>query len=117
MTNIDAIVRPLDKVGLEATQAPSLIIVNESGSRKSLMILPFQDLSPTGDNGWFADGIVSELISALSNIKTLRLVDIEITKEFKTYRGQLTAYAKEMNIRYFVQGDVRKFGDQIKIAA
>jgi TolB-like protein/Flp pilus assembly protein TadD len=85
--------------------------------RKSLMILPFDDLSPTGDNGWFADGIVSELISALSNVKSIRIADNQATKEFKKYNGQLTNYAREMNYRYFVQGDVRKFGDQIKISA
>jgi adenylate cyclase len=85
--------------------------------RKSLMILPFEDLSPTGDNGWFADGIASELISALSNVKSIRIADNQATKEFKGYKGQLTTYAREMNYRYFVQGEVRKFGDQIKISS
>jgi TolB-like protein/Tfp pilus assembly protein PilF len=85
--------------------------------RKSLMILPFEDLSPTGDNGWFADGIVSELISALSNVKSIRIADNQATKEFKKYNGLLTTYAREMNYRYFVQGDVRKFGDSIKITS
>jgi adenylate cyclase len=80
------------------------------------MILPFEDLSPTADNQWFADGIVSEMISALSNVKALRLADNQATKEFRQYHGQLTTYAHTMNIRYFVQGDVRKFGDNIKIS-
>jgi len=60
---------------------------------------------------------VSELINALSNVKALRLMDAQTTKEFKKYNGHLTTYAKEMGIRYFVQGDVRKFGDQIKISS
>ncbi len=81
------------------------------------MILPFEDLSPTADNQWFADGIVSEMISALSNVKAIRIADNQATKEFRSYHGQLTTYAHTMNIRYFVQGDVRKFGDQIKISS
>jgi adenylate cyclase len=85
--------------------------------RKTLMILPFEDLSPTGDNEWFSDGIASELISAISNVRSIRIADNQATKEFKKYHGQLTTYAKEMNFRYFVQGDVRKFGDNIKITA
>ena len=117
MTNIDAIIRAIGALGLEATQAPTLKIVKETDGRKSLMILPFDDLSPTADNGWFADGIVSELINALSNVKALKLADAQTTKEFKSFRGHLTTYAREMQIRYFVQGDVRKFGDQIKISA
>lgn len=116
MTNIDAIIRALGKLGLEATGAPQAPkIAKESDGKRSLMILPFEDLSPTGDNEWFADGIASELISTLSKVKALRVADPQATKEFKSYRGQLPIYAKEMSIRYFVQGDVRKFGDSIKI--
>ena len=117
MTNIDSIIRALGKLGLEATQSPTMKLVKETDGRKSLMILPFEDLSPTGDNGWFADGLASELISALSNVKALRVADAQATKEFKKYNGQLTTYAREMNIRYFVQGDVKKFGDSIKITS
>lgn len=117
MTSIDAIIRALGRLGLDATQAPSMTIVRETDSRKSLMILPFEDMSPTGDNGWFADGIVSEMITALSNVKALRVADARVTKEFKAYNGQLATYARAMNIRYFVQGDVRKFGDKIKITS
>ncbi len=117
MTNIDSIIRALGKLGLEATKAPTLKLIKETPGKKSLMILPFEDLSPTADNGWFADGIVSEMISALSNVKALHLMDAQATKEFKKYQGQLTTYASTMQIRYFVQGSVRKFGDQIKITA
>lgn len=80
------------------------------------MILPFEDLSPTGDNAWFADGIATELIGALAHVKTLRVADQHATKDYKRYQGSLPHYAKETAIRYFVQGSVRKFGDQIKIA-
>jgi adenylate cyclase len=114
MTNIDAIIRAL---GFEATQAPTMKLVKETDGRKSLMILPFEDLSPTADNGWFADGIVSEMISLLSNVKALKLTDAQTTKEFKNFKGHLAVYAREMGIRYFVQGDVRKFGDAIKITS
>ncbi len=124
MTNIDAIIRALEKLGLEAISAPSYQIIKpekelhtriSTDDRKSLMILPFEDLSPTADNEWFTNGIVSELIQSLSVVKALRVMDAQTTKEFKTYKGHLTIYAKEMRVRYFVQGDVRKFGDQIKI--
>ncbi len=117
MTNIDAVIRALGKLGLAATQAPSIKLVHETDARKSLMILPFEDMSPTGDNGWFADGIASELITALSNVKSLRVSDQQATKDYKRYQGTLPTFAKEMAIRYFIQGDVRKFGDNIKITS
>jgi len=117
LTNIDSVIRALDKLGLQATSTPTFKVVKGTDSRKTLMILPFEDLSPTADNQWFADGIVSEMISSLSNVKALRLIDAQTTKEFRNYRGHLALYAKEMGIRYFVQGDVRKFGDTIKITS
>ncbi len=117
MTNIDAVIRALGKLGLAATQAPSVKLVKETDARQSLMILPFEDMSPTGDNGWFADGIASELITALSNVKSLRVSDQQATKDYKRYQGTLPNFAKEMGIRYFIQGDVRKFGDNIKITS
>jgi adenylate cyclase len=116
MTNIDAIIRALGKLGLEATQAPILKLVKETDTRKSLMILPFEDLSPTADNAWFADGLATELIGALSLLKALRVADQQATKDYKRYQGSLPNYAKEMAIRFFVQGSVRKFDDQIKIS-
>jgi adenylate cyclase len=119
VTNIDAIIRTLKKVGLVAIPnlTPAVKLVKVKGKRKSLMILPFEDISPAGDNQWFADGIVTELIGVLTNIKSLRVTDQQTTKEYKSYKGQLVVFAREMNIRYFVQGSIRKFGDQIKISS
>ena len=84
--------------------------------RKTLIVLPFEDLSPGNDNGWFADGLTGELIDALSHIKALRLTDRKTSLDFKGVRGKTRDIAKEYNIRYFIEGSVRKFGDQIKIS-
>jgi TolB-like protein len=117
MSNIDSVLRALSKFGLETSKPPELKIVKEKDGKKSLMICPFEDLSPTADNQWFADGIVTELIGALSHVKLLRLTDPQTTKEFRNYRGPLANYAREMSIRYFVQGSIRKMGEQLKIMA
>lgn len=111
--DFDAIVRAISGA---ARPSPTIRPQQPIDDRKSLMILPFEDLSPTADNAWFADGIVNELISSLSHVKAIRVTDQQTTKEYKTYKGHLISYAKEMKIRYFLQGDVRKFGDQIKIS-
>lgn len=114
IADFDAIVRAITGSTQAERPKKSSKPVDE---RKSLMILPFDDLSSTGDNQWFADGIVSEMISALSYVKALRVTDAATTKDFRRYHGTLPVYAAEMNIRYFVQGDVRKFGDNIKISS
>ncbi|MEP7236073.1 MAG: TIR domain-containing protein, partial [Ignavibacteriota bacterium] len=115
--NIDSILQAVGSERSTSSEPKIIAPPADPDPRKSLMILPFEDLSPSADNGWFADGIVSEMISSLSNVKALRLADAQSTKEFKSFKGQLSTYAKEMKIRYFVQGDVRKFGEQIKISS
>ena len=85
-------------------------------SRKSLMILPFEDLSSAQDNGWFADGIVSELLSVLGYVKALRLIDWNTSKEFKLRKVPTATLAKELDVRYFLEGQVRKIGPMIKVS-
>lgn len=117
MTNIDGIIRALGKLGIEATGAPvAPKIVKESDGKKSLMILPFEDLSPTGDNQWFTDGMASELISVLSKLKSLRVIDWNTSKLFRERRMKTIELARDLDARYFIEGQVRKFGDQLKIS-
>jgi TolB-like protein len=116
MSNIDAVIRALGKLGLEATGAPQAPkIVKEQSDRKSLMILPFEDLSPTGDNGWFTDGIASELVNALAKVKALKVIDWNTSRMLKDKKVRTTELAKDFSVRYFIEGQVRKFGDNIKI--
>jgi TolB-like protein/Flp pilus assembly protein TadD len=126
MTNIDAIIRALGKLGLQATSAPSLRIVKEppsnpllgkeGGTRKSLMILPFEDLSLTQDNSWFTDGIASEMVNSLSHVKALKVTDWNTSSMLKNKKIKTVELAREFEVRYFIEGQVRKFGDQIKIS-
>lgn len=101
---------------LEAIKSGSKRSTVTKDSRKSLMILPFEDLSPTRDNEWFADGLMSELIDMLSTIKSLRLIDQKTSREYKGVAATTMEISRELNVRYFIEGNVRKFGDQIKIS-
>jgi TolB-like protein/Flp pilus assembly protein TadD len=132
LKDFDGIVRALVKLGIggkdeggrmkdegKSSQLSSFIPHPSSlkmDDRKSLMILPFEDLSPTQDNGWFADGIVSEMVNALGNVKALRLIDWNTSKEFKTRKVATAVLAKELDVRYFLEGQVRKAGENIKVS-
>jgi adenylate cyclase len=85
-------------------------------SRKSLIVLPFEDLSPGQDNAWFANGLTSELIDMLSHIKSLRLIDRKTSMDLKGFHGKTIEIANALQVRYFIEGTVRKFGKQIKIS-
>ena len=128
--NFNGILRSLTKLGIgHAASVTSATTEETSGrkplskaavskdARKSLMVLPFEDLSPDKDNEWFADGLMSELIGALSKIKSLRLIDQKTSREFKNMSVKTSEISRELDVRYFIEGSVRKFGEQIKISA
>ena len=80
-------------------------------------MLPFEDLSPAGeDNAWFADGLGGELIDALGHIKSLRILDRTTSIGLRGTNLRTIEIGKEFNTRYFIEGSVRKFGEQIKIS-
>lgn len=110
-TQFDAIVAALKGFGIDAKSAPG----PAPSTRKNLMVLPFADLSPTQDNEWFTDGVASELIVSLSQVKALRVVDWNTSRLFKDRKVKTLDLARELGARYFIEGAVRKFGDQIKI--
>jgi len=86
-------------------------------TRKSLIVLPFEDLSPSGeDNGWFADGLAGEMIDSLGHIKSLRILDRKTSIALRSTKLRTVEIGKEFNTRYFIEGSVRKFGEQIKIS-
>ena len=126
VTDFDAIERSLRKWGIEKKFHPendAAPIQNRiqkrdvKSDRLSLIVLPFEDFSPAGeDNLWFADGLAGELIDALSHIKSLHILDRKTSLALRSVRLRTAEIAKEYNTQYFIEGTVRKFGDEIKIS-
>ena len=129
IASTDAILRSLSRLGigvaprpahdappssqyLQTAPAPSPA---RTDTRKALMVLPFEDISPGEENSWFSDGLTSELINALSKVKSLRLIDRRTAMEYKGFQGGIRQIATDLSVRYFLEGTVRKFGEQIKI--
>lgn len=105
----------LTDAGLHVGQSTIDIGIPAREERKSLIVLPFQDLSPAKDNDWFAEGLVSELLEALSGVKALRVIDQRTSVQLSKAGSKPDDIHREMNVRYFIDGTVRKFGEQIKI--
>jgi adenylate cyclase len=120
-TQFDAIAQSLETLGVSrvVTRASSERVEIRSAPadlRKSLIVMPFDDLSPTQDNQWFADGLAGELIDSLSHIKSLRILDRKTSLDLRGVRQSVVEIGALFNSRYIVQGSVRKFGEQIKIS-
>jgi len=83
----------------------------------SLAVLPFDNLSGDPEQEYFADGMVEEIITALSRIRWLF---VTARNSSFTYKGQaidVKQVGRELGVRYVLEGSVRKSGGRIRIAA
>ena len=84
---------------------------------KSIVVLPFENLSPDPDNAFFADGLTEELIADLSNVRDLRVISRTSSMAFKGTTKTVPTIAHELNVRYALEGSVRRAGSSLRITA
>ena len=85
--------------------------------RPSIAVLPFADMSPDGDQEYFADGMTEELLNALAKIRDLRVAGRTSSFAYKDQEKDLRVIGDELDVRYLVEGSVRKQGDRLRITA
>jgi len=80
-------------------------------------VLPFDDLSPQSDNQWFADGMMDELISTLGSLDRVKVPSRSDVLHYRNQRVKSWDIAREIGVRYLIEGAVRKAGEKIRINA
>ncbi|HJR34572.1 MAG TPA: tetratricopeptide repeat protein, partial [Gemmatimonadales bacterium] len=96
----------------EASSAPLAI-----PPAKSIAVLPFANLSPDAENGYFADGLTEEVITTLSKVGTLRVISRTTMMRYRGRTDALRDLARELGVSHVLEGSVRKAGDRLRIAA
>ena len=84
-------------------------------SRKSIAVLPFENLSDEKTNAYFADGIQEEILTRLSRISDLKVISRTSTQRFKNTAEQLPEIAKLLGVATILEGSVRKAGENVRV--
>jgi serine/threonine protein kinase/tetratricopeptide (TPR) repeat protein len=89
----------------------------ESTDVPSVAVLPFANLSPDAETDYFADGMATEIITALSRIEALRVVSRTSSFAFKGREVDVRAIGKQLNVQSILEGSVRKAAGSLRITA
>jgi adenylate cyclase len=81
----------------------------------SLAVMPFENLSPDPDQGYFADGMGEEITTALAKIPDLRVVGRESAQRFKGKNEDFRNIGRALNATHLLEGSVRKAGERLRI--
>jgi adenylate cyclase len=83
----------------------------------SIAVLAFADLSPTGDQAYFSDGIAEEILNALTRVEGLAVASRTSAFQFKGREIGIPEIARALGVRHVLEGSVRKAGDSLRITA
>ena len=98
-----------ESTGIEAT--PS-----SSGSRHSIAVLPFTNMSADADNEYFCDGLAEELLNALSKIDDLRVAARTSAFSFKGKNVNVSEIGARLSVNHILEGSVRRSGNRLRIS-
>jgi TolB-like protein/class 3 adenylate cyclase/tetratricopeptide (TPR) repeat protein len=86
-----------------------------AGTRATIVVLPFANLSPEQDIDYLSDGLTDEILTDLSAIKSLGVISRTSAMQFKNTTKDLRTVGRELNVKYVLEGGVWKVGPKLRI--
>src|SRR5246500_706423 len=83
--------------------------------KPSIAVLPFQNLSGDPEQEYFADGMVEEIITALSRFKSLFVIARNSSFSYKGKSPDIRQVGRDLGVRYVLEGSVRKAAGKVRI--
>jgi TolB-like protein/class 3 adenylate cyclase/tetratricopeptide (TPR) repeat protein len=121
--NIEEAVRAYAVTSKRATTADTASFAAAPGSnsalplpdRPSIAVLPFQNMSGDPEQEYFADGMVEDIITALSRFKSLFVIARNSSFSYKGKLPDVRQVGRELGVRYVLEGSVRKSANRVRI--
>lgn len=83
--------------------------------RPSIAVLPFNNLSGDPEQEYFADGMTEDIITGLSRFRSLSVIARNSTFAYKGTSPDIRNVARELGVRYVLEGSVRRGGERIRV--
>jgi TolB-like protein len=99
------------RVRLGAAERPALSLPD----KPSLVVLPFQNMSGDPEQEYFTDGMVEDITTALSRIRSLFVIARNSAFTYKGRAVDVRQVGRELGVRYVLEGSVRKAGSRVRI--
>ena len=99
----------------EVTELPDQIA--PISDRPSIAVLPFENMSADPDQEYFVDGMVEEIITALSRFPRLVVIARNSTFSYNRRAADVRQVGRELGVRYVLEGGLRKAGNRLRITA
>jgi adenylate cyclase len=98
-----------------AGETPAVQSILPLPDKPSIAVLPFQNMSGDPEQEYFVDGMVEEIITALSRIRWLFVIARNSTFTYKGRPVDVKEVGRELGVRYVLEGSVRKGGNRVRI--
>jgi TolB-like protein/Tfp pilus assembly protein PilF len=102
---------------MPAAESPESVPETTVVTEKSIAVLAFEDLSPDGDQEYFAEGISEEILNVLAQIPDLKVAGRTSSFAFKGQKRDLREIGDVLEVAHILEGSVRTSGDRIRVTA
>jgi TolB-like protein/DNA-binding winged helix-turn-helix (wHTH) protein/tetratricopeptide (TPR) repeat protein len=107
---------------LSTREAPASVVANPAPSAapaadpgRSIAVLPFEDLSASGDQAYFSDGLADELLDRLAKLPQLRVASRTSSFTFRDSKQGIEEIGRKLGVATVLEGSVRRDGDRVRI--
>src|SRR5262245_24317387 len=115
LKNIDQAIRAYSLLAISAGSAGRRRDALPLPDKPSIAVLPFENLSGDREQEYFADGMVAEIITALSRMRWLFVIARNSSFAYRGRAVDIKQIGRELGVRYILEGSVRKAANRVRI--